>query len=129
MSREIRINAFDMNCVGHLSPGVWTHPRDTSTRYKDLEYWAELAQLLERARRPSFRIWAENSPFDLKDVLKARGYRWNGEGTGSPRAWYIDVDDAAREAEVSFLKTEIYRGEIELLVRRIDAYDRFSDRC
>ena len=88
-----------------------------------------LAQLLERARQPSFRIWAENSPFDLKDVLKARGYRWNGEGTGSPRAWYIDVDDAAREAEVSFLKTEIYRGEIELLVRRIDAYDRFSDRC
>lgn len=88
-----------------------------------------LAQLLERARQPSFRIWAENSPFDLKDVLKARGYRWNGEGTGSPRAWYIDVDDAAREAEVSFLKTEIYRGEIDLLVRRIDAYDRFSDRC
>ncbi|HEY2660670.1 MAG TPA: 3'-5' exonuclease [Caulobacteraceae bacterium] len=88
-----------------------------------------LAQLLERARQPSFRIWAENSPFDLKHLLKARGYRWNGEGTGSPRAWYIDVDDAVREAEIAFLKTEIYRGEIDLLVRRIDAYDRFSDRC
>ena len=88
-----------------------------------------LAQLLERARQPSFRIWAENSPFDLKDVLKVRGYRWNGEGTGSPRAWYIDVDDAARDAEVAFLKNEIYRGEIELLVRRIDAYDRYSGRC
>lgn len=88
-----------------------------------------LAQLLERARRPSFRIWAENSPFELKDVLKSRGYRWNGEGSGAPRAWYVDVDESAREAEVAFLKAEIYRGEIELLVRRIDAYDRFSDRC
>lgn len=87
-----------------------------------------LAQLLDRARRPSFRIWAENSPFDLKDVLKARGYRWNGEGTTSPRAWYIDVDEAARDAEITFLKTEIYRGEIDLLVRKIDAYDRFSER-
>jgi DNA polymerase-3 subunit epsilon len=87
-----------------------------------------LVQLLERARKPSLRIWAENAPFDLKDVLKARGYRWNGEGTGAPRAWYIDVDDGASDAEVAFLKTEIYRGEIALLVRRIDAYDRFSDR-
>jgi DNA polymerase-3 subunit epsilon len=88
-----------------------------------------LAQLLERARRPAFRIWAENSPFELKDVLKARGYRWNGEGSGAPRAWYVDVDETTREAEVAFLKAEIYRGEIELLVRRVDAYDRFSDRC
>ena len=88
-----------------------------------------LAQLLQRARTPSCRIWAENSPFDLKDVLKARGYRWNGEGSSAPRAWYIDVAETAREAEEAFLKTEIYRGEIDLLVRRIDAYDRFSDRC
>ncbi len=88
-----------------------------------------LAALLDRARTPTFRIWAENSPFDLKDTLKARGYRWNGEGAASPRAWFVDVAADAREAEVAFLKTEIYRGEIDLLIRRIDAYDRFSDRC
>jgi DNA polymerase III subunit epsilon len=63
-----------------------------------------LAQLLERARRPSFRIWAENSPFDLKDQLKARGYRWNGDGNPGPRAWYVDVDAEGREAELKFLK-------------------------
>ena len=87
-----------------------------------------LAQLLETARRPTWRIWAENSPYDLKDALKARGYRWNGEGTGRPRSWFIDVVDAQREAELRFLKTEIYRGEIDLLVQRVDAFDRFSDR-
>jgi hypothetical protein len=42
---------------------------------------------------------------------------------------FIDVADDAREAELAFLKAEIYRGEIDLLTRRIDAYDRFSDRC
>jgi DNA polymerase-3 subunit epsilon len=88
-----------------------------------------MAKLLERARMPTWRIWAENSPFDLKDILKARGYRWNAEGSGAPRAWYVDVAEGDREAELTFLKSEIYRGEIELLVRRIDAHDRFSDRC
>ena len=50
MSREIRLNAFDMNCVAHQSPGLWRHPRDRSWEYKDLEYWTELAPRLERGR-------------------------------------------------------------------------------
>lgn len=87
-----------------------------------------LSRLLDAARLPSWRIWAENSPFDLKDVLKARGYRWNGDPGPLPRAWYIDVPDAQRELELHFLKTEIYRREFDPLVRRIDAHDRFSDR-
>ena len=50
MTKEIRLNAFDMNCVGHLSAGLWTHPRDRSHTYKDLDYWLELAKLLERGK-------------------------------------------------------------------------------
>jgi FMN-dependent oxidoreductase (nitrilotriacetate monooxygenase family) len=50
MTREIRFNAFDMNCVGHQSPGLWTHPRDRAWQYKDLEYWVDLARLLEKGR-------------------------------------------------------------------------------
>lgn len=48
MTRQIRFNAFDMNCVGHQSPGLWAHPRDRSWQYKDLEYWQDLARTLER---------------------------------------------------------------------------------
>jgi alkanesulfonate monooxygenase len=47
MSKEIRINAFSMNCLGHLSPGLWTHPNDNSVRYNTLGYWTDLAKLLE----------------------------------------------------------------------------------
>jgi FMN-dependent oxidoreductase (nitrilotriacetate monooxygenase family) len=46
--KKILLNAFNMNCIGHINHGLWTHPRDTSTRYNTLEYWTELAQLLER---------------------------------------------------------------------------------
>ena len=48
--RPIRLNAFDMNCVTHQSPGLWRHPDDASWRYKDLGYWLDLARLLERGR-------------------------------------------------------------------------------
>ncbi|KQT69021.1 MULTISPECIES: LLM class flavin-dependent oxidoreductase [unclassified Aureimonas] len=50
MTREIRFNAFEMNCVGHQAPGLWAHPRDRSAGYRDLEYWTDLAKLLERGR-------------------------------------------------------------------------------
>lgn len=46
--KKILLNAFNMNCVGHINHGLWTHPRDTSTQYKTLEYWTDLARLLER---------------------------------------------------------------------------------
>jgi hypothetical protein len=48
MTRQIRFNAFDMNSVGHQSLGLWAHPRDRSWQYKDLEYWTDVAQTLER---------------------------------------------------------------------------------
>ncbi|MBW6396770.1 LLM class flavin-dependent oxidoreductase [Roseomonas sp. HJA6] len=47
-SREIRLNAFDMACVGHIQQGLWTHPRDRSTDYLRLDHWTGLARLLER---------------------------------------------------------------------------------
>jgi FMN-dependent oxidoreductase (nitrilotriacetate monooxygenase family) len=47
MKREIRFNAFDMACVGHIQQGMWTHPRDRSAEYLSLDYWMGLARLLE----------------------------------------------------------------------------------
>jgi len=32
-AKEILLNAFDMNCVGHINHGLWTHPRDESHRF------------------------------------------------------------------------------------------------
>ncbi|CAH1660886.1 Dimethyl-sulfide monooxygenase [Hyphomicrobiales bacterium] len=48
MAREIRFNAFVVGRPVHQSPGLWRHPRDRSTAYKDLDYWVDLARTLER---------------------------------------------------------------------------------
>ena len=48
--KHIRLNAFDMNCVGHQSPGLWTHPDDRADSYNMLEYWTDLARILERGK-------------------------------------------------------------------------------
>ncbi|MGE9795955.1 LLM class flavin-dependent oxidoreductase [Acinetobacter baumannii] len=48
MTKKISFNAFEMNCIAHQSPGLWRHPQDRSIEYKDLEYWTDLAQILER---------------------------------------------------------------------------------
>jgi FMN-dependent oxidoreductase (nitrilotriacetate monooxygenase family) len=47
-AREIRLNAFDMACVGHIQQGMWQHPRDQSAQFGTLGYWTDLARLLER---------------------------------------------------------------------------------
>ncbi|MCI9886934.1 LLM class flavin-dependent oxidoreductase [Micrococcales bacterium 31B] len=44
----IRLNAFDMTCVVHQSPGLWRLPGDRATEYNTVKYWTDLARLLER---------------------------------------------------------------------------------
>ena len=70
MPREIRLNAFEMNCVGHQSPGLWAHPRDRAWQYKDLEYWTELARLLERGKFDGIFI---ADVIGIYDVLNGNG--------------------------------------------------------
>ncbi|WP_408010277.1 LLM class flavin-dependent oxidoreductase [Pseudalkalibacillus sp. A8] len=50
MTKRILLNAFDMACAGHQSPGLWAHPEDQSDRYNDINYWVELGQLLEKGK-------------------------------------------------------------------------------
>ena len=48
MTKQIRLNAFEMNSIVHQSPGLWTHPRDQACAYNRLDHWLDLARLLER---------------------------------------------------------------------------------
>ncbi len=51
MGKQIILNAFDMNSAMHNSHGLWKHPENQRHRkYKDLNYWIELAKLLERGK-------------------------------------------------------------------------------
>lgn len=51
MTKQIRLNAFDMTSAMHNSHGLWKHPQSKRhLHYKDLDYWIELAKLLERGK-------------------------------------------------------------------------------
>lgn len=87
-----------------------------------------LAALLENARKPTVRIWAEQSPFELKDSLKRRGYRWNDGSDGRPKSWHIEVCETALDEELTFLRTEIYLRDVEPRLQTLTAFTRFSAR-
>ena len=88
-----------------------------------------LKTLLDTARLTTVRLWAEGAPFEKKDVLKARGYRWSGIH-GAPRAWWREVAEADADTEVRFLRREIFDDEvIELPTRRVTALERFAERA
>jgi DNA polymerase-3 subunit epsilon len=87
-----------------------------------------LKTLLANTKQKVYRIWAESSPFSAKDILKNRGYRWNDGINNKPRAWYVEVEEANKEAE---LNQEIYKNSLGNNLIRIDeitSFNRFSSR-
>ncbi len=84
------------------------------------------AELHEASQRSRVRIFAENSPFDMKDHLKARGYRWSDGSDGRPKSWWIEVGEEALDDELRYLRAEIYRyPDADPPIKRLTAFDRF----
>lgn len=86
--------------------------------------------LLSRALEITSRLYAVSAPFDKKDILKDRGYRWNDGSQGGSKAWWRDVPASAEPEELAYLAREIYpRGNTSSVqIMRCDAYARFSIR-
>jgi long-chain alkane monooxygenase len=45
--KQLHVNLFEMNCVSHIIHGMWVHPDNNRHRFNDLDFWTELAQLVE----------------------------------------------------------------------------------
>ncbi|MGQ0710764.1 MAG: 3'-5' exonuclease [Rhodoferax sp.] len=86
-----------------------------------------LAHLVERSRQPSFRLQATQAPFEAKDLLKARGYRWNAEA----RVWVTTLaSEAALRDEAAWLRNEVYqRRGAQVRLEALDARVRHSQRA
>lgn len=85
-----------------------------------------LKSILNSLGQKSYTIYAIGSPFDTKDTLKARSYRWDGD----KKCWHITVTgDEALKAEVTWLKSSVYGGKpakVEIEVQ--NCMSRFSGR-
>lgn len=80
-----------------------------------------LAKLAAASDRPTYRINAIDAPFEAKDLLKARGYRWNGNF----RFWSKEIPEADHDAERDWLKKEIYTEYGEAAIFPVTANERY----
>lgn len=81
-----------------------------------------LGALLASARRPEARLWAVDSPFASKELLKRRGYRWHG------RCWYTDLPRELASQEADWLREAVYAKPVNLPYVPITAFVRYSAR-
>jgi DNA polymerase-3 subunit epsilon len=88
-----------------------------------------LKRLLDNARRTDIRLWAEGAPFDMKDKLKKRGYRWSPGDNGKRKAWYLDLPEDKLESEMNYLNAHVYIREAGTFpTDRFNAKIRYSRR-
>jgi len=82
-------------------------------------------RLLDIAQTPDLKVWALNTPFESKDKLKNRQYRWHAE----QRTWYKPISHNDLDQEAAWLRQEVYdHRPFQLKQETVDAYNRFSIR-
>ena len=84
------------------------------------------AALLGNSRQARYKLWATGSAIETKDILKARGYRWDGER----RCWHRTVSQDAAQDEADWLKMQVFGGRSrEIEVEVFDGLTNFSTRA
>lgn len=85
-----------------------------------------LRSILTSLPEKSYTISALKSPFETKDILKTRGYRWDAD----KKCWHITVNgDDPIKSEVAWLKSNVYGSRpasVEVEVK--NCLNRFSVR-
>jgi DNA polymerase-3 subunit epsilon len=65
-----------------------------------------LARLIACSERPTYRVNAIDAPFDAKDRLKSRGYRWDA----ALRFWWKTIAESDKDSEQAWLLSDVYAG-------------------
>lgn len=101
-----------------------------NTPMASLEGKRAFEELLDNYQKELRRIWAVNSPYGAKDLLKSRGYRWSdGVREDSEKAWWIEVPVEDFDAEMEWLHKNAFNGKaFSVPVDAVNAFNRFSDR-
>ncbi len=81
-----------------------------------------LKELLQNAKRRLAHVFATYSPIETKDMLKARGYRWDTE----KRVWSKLVYAEERESETSWLAEKVYGGNFRGMIRELELTETFK---
>tara|TARA_B100000401_G_scaffold372068_1_gene271194 strand:- start:937 stop:1800 length:864 start_codon:yes stop_codon:yes gene_type:complete len=80
-------------------------------------------ELISNSSKPIYRIAAVNSPFDTKDLLKARKYRWNPKR----KYWWKNILFEELEAEKEWMAQNIYNGNFIGKIDEIGLTDKYKN--
>jgi alkanesulfonate monooxygenase SsuD/methylene tetrahydromethanopterin reductase-like flavin-dependent oxidoreductase (luciferase family) len=72
MNKRMYFNAFQMNCVVHMSPGLWVRADDHTVDYTSLAHWTKVAQLLERGCFDAMFLADVLGPYDVYGAAACR---------------------------------------------------------
>jgi DNA polymerase III subunit epsilon len=82
-----------------------------------------LKELLASAHCKWMRVLAKRSPFEKKDLLKGRRYRWDQ----NQKLWYRDIPDLELSDERTWLAQNVYNGTCLADIQEIAPTQRFRD--
>lgn len=68
-------------------------------------------ELKHMLRKKQTIICAENAPFNKKDLLKNRKYRWSDGADALPKGWWSIIDNTVLDDEKAWLDAEIYGSD------------------
>ncbi|MGP7795620.1 3'-5' exonuclease [Sphingomonas sp. CLY1604] len=97
-------------------------------RHRDGDGTTALAEMVAMGARDSFVVRAKGAHFDMKDELRARGYRW--DASDGMKVWWREVDRDDLVQERFWLAANVYAMEAKPastgpLVERVTARERF----
>ena len=101
----------DVDAVIHLL----SHPS-----YKEEK---PIVELIENSRKSYYKVIASKSPYNTKDILKARNYFWNGEN----KYWWKRVTHSQIEEERFWLTKNVYNGYFQGMIEEITPQDKYKD--
>jgi DNA polymerase III subunit epsilon len=81
-----------------------------------------IEELINNAYKTVYKISANNSPYETKDILRARGYNWNGVD----RYWFKIIDFEDIESEQDWNAVNVYNGTFIGDVIQISHVDKYK---
>ncbi|MBT7402144.1 MAG: hypothetical protein HN774_13355, partial [Bacteroidetes Order II. Incertae sedis bacterium] len=85
-----------------------------------------MSVVLDAARNNDALIRAVGAPYDLRETLKQRKYKWRPAELPNGKVWWIATSDP--EGEIAWLREEIYDRDVAIPTHAITAFNRYSDR-
>lgn len=79
-------------------------------------------ELISNSVKPTYKIVAINSPYETKDLLKLRNYRWNRV----KRYWWKNIFIEDLESEKEWMADNIYNGHFQGQVVEIELTDKYK---